>query len=138
MWHLQRQLCTPKLFHHALSIDLYHYYKDNCFNSMYVNYKYWCLCWCYSTGQKLSVASLNSRFLREWRIENKLLRIALWIEPHKTRQNTTDSPMTDFSIILHAYWHNTKWQKMAWFIPASTAVCFNFVRSEQDQVEQIL
>ena len=63
--------------------------------------------------QHWSVASLNSRFLPEWRIENKLLRIALWIEPHKTRQNTKDSPMTDFSIILHVHWHNTKWHKMA-------------------------
>ena len=53
--------------------------------------------------QHWSVASLNSRFLPEWRIENKLLRIALWIEPHKTRQNTKDSPMTDFSIILHVH-----------------------------------
>ena len=81
--------------------------------------------------QHWSVASLNSRFLPEWRIKNKLLRIALWIEPHKTRQNSKDSPMTDFSIILHAHWHNTKWHKMAWFIPASTAVCLyiNFVRS---------
>ena len=37
MWHLHRQLRTLKLVNHALSIDLYHYYKDNCFNYMYVN-----------------------------------------------------------------------------------------------------
>ena len=36
MWHLHRQLRTLKLVHHALSIDLYHYYKDNCFNYMCV------------------------------------------------------------------------------------------------------
>ena len=99
MWHLQRQLCTPKLFHHALSIDLYHYYKDNCFNYMCViNIDVYV-----DVTEHWSVASLNSRFLPEWRIENKLLRIALWIEPHKTRQNTEDSPMTDFSIILHVH-----------------------------------
>ena len=44
------------------------------------------------------------------------------------RQKTKDSPMTDFSIILHR--HNTTWHGLF----ARAAVCF---RLKQDQVERM-
>ena len=86
-----------------------------------MNYAYICLCiytvqyrskvsWhsvasldspCESRFTPLRVSSLDSRFLRESRIENKLSRIESRIESRRTEKK--DSPMTDFSIILQRH-----------------------------------